>query len=180
MSKLTKCKTCQKDVAKTAKTCPHCGAKNKQTGGCATFIILVIITVICFSALQNSDKTEPQQSKKTVPQITKSSNNSKEHFEYILKNEWKLDGNVYRIRSNSHGEAWYFGAKIKNKSTGKTKKCVWLKFGSPTTAQGLTLSVNNEAFQVSGMGMLNKSKAAVIGGDKESDRLQKFLNTDKK
>jgi len=30
MEKLKKCKTCGKDIAKSAKVCPHCGAKNKR------------------------------------------------------------------------------------------------------------------------------------------------------
>ncbi len=30
MAKLVKCKSCDAEIAKTAKTCPHCGAKNKK------------------------------------------------------------------------------------------------------------------------------------------------------
>ncbi len=29
MSKMKKCKVCGENIAKSAKTCPHCGAKNK-------------------------------------------------------------------------------------------------------------------------------------------------------
>lgn len=46
MAKLVKCKTCGADIAKTAKVCPHCGAKQKKH----TFlgILLVIFGVILF------------------------------------------------------------------------------------------------------------------------------------
>ncbi len=48
MSKLTTCKTCEKEVAKSAKSCPHCGAKLKSgwfakiTLGFLVFIILAV------------------------------------------------------------------------------------------------------------------------------------------
>ena len=29
-NKMTACKACGKEIAKSAKTCPHCGAKNKK------------------------------------------------------------------------------------------------------------------------------------------------------
>ena len=47
MSKLIKCKTCGGEIAKTAKVCPHCGAKNKyqspaQAVGCLIVLLLVL------------------------------------------------------------------------------------------------------------------------------------------
>lgn len=52
MSKMTVCKTCEKEVARSAKTCPHCGDKLK--GGKFKFIfggiaVLMAIIVIAFS-----------------------------------------------------------------------------------------------------------------------------------
>lgn len=41
MAKLTTCKACGKEIAKSAKSCPHCGAKNKKTHGCLAVILLV-------------------------------------------------------------------------------------------------------------------------------------------
>ena len=40
MDKMTKCKTCGADIAKSAKVCPACGAKQKK------HIVLGIILVI--------------------------------------------------------------------------------------------------------------------------------------
>lgn len=48
--KMKQCKVCGKEVAKSAKTCPYCGAKLKSKGmGC-----LIVILVIAFLALIGS------------------------------------------------------------------------------------------------------------------------------
>ncbi|WP_236885879.1 zinc-ribbon domain-containing protein [Clostridioides difficile] len=31
MSKMIQCKSCSKEIASNAKSCPNCGAKNKKT-----------------------------------------------------------------------------------------------------------------------------------------------------
>jgi len=52
MNGLAECKTCNKTVEKTAKTCPHCGASNPAIkksdiiGGLVIFFIITIITVV--------------------------------------------------------------------------------------------------------------------------------------
>lgn len=52
MGKMTVCKTCEKEVAKSAKICPHCGAKLKGgklkfvIGGFIALIIIIIIFAI--------------------------------------------------------------------------------------------------------------------------------------
>jgi len=60
MSKLQACKTCSKEVAKTAKVCPHCGVKlkmgflKKAILGLAGFIILIVV----IANLGGGDKTD--------------------------------------------------------------------------------------------------------------------------
>ena len=46
MAKLVKCKACGNDIAKSAKVCPHCGAKNKRGGGCGVVIVALLVIVI--------------------------------------------------------------------------------------------------------------------------------------
>ena len=46
MAKLTTCKSCGKEVAKSAKACPHCGAKLRMGGYAKAFILLVIFGVL--------------------------------------------------------------------------------------------------------------------------------------
>ena len=41
MSKLVKCKSCDAEIAKSAKACPQCGAKNKH--GCLSSILGVLV-----------------------------------------------------------------------------------------------------------------------------------------
>lgn len=47
MNKLVKCKTCGADIAKSAKVCPRCGAKQKNHKVIGT--ILVILGIILFA-----------------------------------------------------------------------------------------------------------------------------------
>ena len=57
MSKLIKCKTCEKEISRTAKSCPHCGelstaSKITKMGtglmglGCALMILIPIAIVV--------------------------------------------------------------------------------------------------------------------------------------
>lgn len=64
-TKLTKCKTCGADIAKDAKTCPSCGAKNKvlhPIRGVIAGIIAIIFSIVLYQALTTpsspSGKTE--------------------------------------------------------------------------------------------------------------------------
>lgn len=67
MSKMKLCKVCQKEVAKSAKVCPNCGAKLKmgllkKIGiGIGSIIVLCVI----ISALGNSKDTSSQTSSQT-------------------------------------------------------------------------------------------------------------------
>ncbi|MDR3345290.1 MAG: hypothetical protein LBT21_06880 [Oscillospiraceae bacterium] len=62
-----KCKSCGQDIAKSAKSCPHCGAKNKKP----TFLILlgiVVVLIVIIAASSGGDKNErPQDEPSTVP-----------------------------------------------------------------------------------------------------------------
>ena len=42
--KMVTCKTCGKQIAKTAKRCPHCGARQHQVA--LTFVYLIVIAMI--------------------------------------------------------------------------------------------------------------------------------------
>ena len=62
MSKLIKCKTCGDQIARTAKVCPHCGAKNKyqansQALGCLFILILAIAVFVAFSNKKDDIKS---------------------------------------------------------------------------------------------------------------------------
>lgn len=62
MTSLVKCKTCDKEIAKTAKSCPSCGAKNKKPPQwilrifSASIALITIITIFGGSAVENAPK----------------------------------------------------------------------------------------------------------------------------
>ena len=53
VKKLVQCKDCGKEVSKSAKTCPHCGAKKPYEGigffEVVGFLILLVVLVAIFS-----------------------------------------------------------------------------------------------------------------------------------
>lgn len=51
MSKLIKCKSCGAEIAKTAKTCPQCGAKNAP--GCLAKILAVVLSIALIAIVAN-------------------------------------------------------------------------------------------------------------------------------
>ncbi len=57
-NKLTSCTTCQTEIASTAKTCPKCGAENKQKGSFSKIKIAVgcFIAVIIIAAMAKGGK----------------------------------------------------------------------------------------------------------------------------
>ena len=61
MSKLIKCKSCGAEIARNAKVCPQCGAKNglPKGIGCLIWIIAVIFAIIIFAVSGGDDGSAP-------------------------------------------------------------------------------------------------------------------------
>jgi len=57
--KIVKCKVCGEEIAKSAKVCPHCGAKNKKHTVLGVF--LVIIGVLLISSAFGNTKEAPRK-----------------------------------------------------------------------------------------------------------------------
>jgi RNA polymerase subunit RPABC4/transcription elongation factor Spt4 len=72
MAKLKPCKTCGKEVAKSAKKCPHCGQKLKMgffLKGVIGLVAIIVIAVIASSGGDNTAKpanTSPKSSSDTT------------------------------------------------------------------------------------------------------------------
>lgn len=71
MSKLISCKSCGREIAKSAKACPHCGAKPKP--GClrialAVFLIFIGIGLVG-SALSGNDEPTKVPTESNVPSV---------------------------------------------------------------------------------------------------------------
>ena len=57
-SKLTSCKTCGAEIAKTAKICPQCGAKQHQGTYAVCAVVIVVCALLCvFAIFVGSDNT---------------------------------------------------------------------------------------------------------------------------
>ena len=58
MEKMKKCKVCGAEIAKNAKTCPHCGAKNKSHT-VLIVVLIVIALIVIIGSIGNS--SEPKK-----------------------------------------------------------------------------------------------------------------------
>ena len=131
MSDLKKCPSCEKEVAKSAKVCPHCGKKLKMGMFLKLIIGIVVIVVVVIVAQPSSEDAQKTLNNK-LDEITnatpanldtkdlsemfsimgKSTKLQKENKEEEIKGkivEWtvkvfnvtKRDGGNYRIQSSS-------------------------------------------------------------------------------
>lgn len=55
MAKLVKCKTCGEEIAKSAKVCPKCGAKQKKSNPVVTVFACLLLVVVIFSVLSGGN-----------------------------------------------------------------------------------------------------------------------------
>ncbi len=65
--KLVKCKSCGAEIAKTAKTCPQCGAA-QHNGAKIACVIIVIVTIVLCIAVASSPAKGPAAPPATDPQ----------------------------------------------------------------------------------------------------------------
>ncbi len=72
--KLTTCKTCGKEIAKTADKCPHCGANLKNTSIIKVVFAILLIFLIFFIIINESEK--PKRVDSNNINTTKQTNNS--------------------------------------------------------------------------------------------------------
>ncbi len=106
MSKMKNCKVCGAEIAKSAKTCPKCGARNKKHGF-IKFLLVVIIVVAVIGAVAGNDKNS-DTAKKPSTTATTSDNGKKEEAVTEAKIEYTaysvselmndLDGNAMKAK----------------------------------------------------------------------------------
>ncbi len=71
MKKLVKCKSCGMEIAKNAKACPHCGAKQNQWVAPACVAVIVVTVVACMVVALNSGGSASV--KENAPEASQSS-----------------------------------------------------------------------------------------------------------
>ena len=93
--KMIECKTCGAEIAKSAKICPHCGAKNKAKT--PKWLVALAIAIVVFRTIDLSTGSEPSGSKSTVDAAVSASVES-EVIEYTA---YKVDKLVDALESNA-------------------------------------------------------------------------------
>ena len=94
MSKMTQCKSCAKEIATSAKSCPGCGAKNKKPiYKRVWFWIIAIIIVIGATGGSDTDNSKEINSGNIESEQEVSQNNS-ENTTAENKSENKVEDNI--------------------------------------------------------------------------------------
>ncbi|MCB6475554.1 FxLYD domain-containing protein [Emergencia timonensis] len=123
------CSVCGAEIAKNAKTCPQCGAKNKKPFyKKAWFIIIVVLIVlgVIGSALGGgSDDEQKSQEPKTSTTENKDSKNENQDDKYMY-NDFKLM-NKGEFNAESDGYSITISGKVKN-MTGKELSYAQIEF----------------------------------------------------
>jgi FtsZ-interacting cell division protein ZipA len=86
-NKMVTCKTCGQEIAKSAKVCPNCGAKQK--GGKLKIILIVVVALIVIGALSSggnkSKKTDSSSSSEKTEQAAEQKTNEQKPEEEEAK-----------------------------------------------------------------------------------------------
>ena len=82
MGKLFNCKTCGNEMAKSAKTCPNCGAKNKTPFYKKWWVWVITVVVVVVAATSGNTGSENNSGNTSAPQKN-SPKISMEEFEKI-------------------------------------------------------------------------------------------------
>lgn len=83
MAKLIQCKSCGEQIAKSAKSCPHCGAKNKKPFYKRWWFWLIVL-IVAIGALSSSGDDDPETSEKTPGTTQNETNKNQEETEPIV------------------------------------------------------------------------------------------------
>lgn len=88
--KMTNCKSCGKEIAKSAKVCPHCGAKNKKPIYKKWWFIFLIVVVLLV-AIGGSESESDNKNTSSIDNGVEGSTSSKDVGENIEKESEKIE-----------------------------------------------------------------------------------------
>lgn len=72
MAKLIKCRTCGESIAKDAKVCPHCGAKNKKKTPWGVYVVCFFLIAWLLGSMATRNHENPSSAQTTPPAPTDS------------------------------------------------------------------------------------------------------------
>ncbi len=117
-SKMTKCKVCNGDIAKSAKTCPHCGAtrtNNNQIAQILSIFIVFAAIIGCFYTVKyilNDDTYSQTTNTDTKNEVT-------DNETLIFEDSYIKAYFVKLIEQDAIQGAFYLQLRVENKSTQK-------------------------------------------------------------
>ena len=138
MAKLVKCKSCDKEIAITAKTCPGCGAKVKKPIYKKVWFWAIIIFVVIIAASSGGSETSSSSSSNT--ETTQTS-----------KKEALVLEEGHHGAPDEYGVAYYIEGYVKN-NTDKDYSYVQIEF-TAYDAEGNTIDScidNNSGLEANG------------------------------
>lgn len=126
MAKMVKCKTCGADIAKNAKVCPNCGAKNKKPPVALIVIVAIfaigIIGAAAGGGSETSTGSSAAQQRTTSSKPTKMPEPTKDpaviREEYIASCETIAYSDIARDPDNYKGTPVTFSGKVIQVSEG--------------------------------------------------------------
>ena len=118
-NKIIVCKTCGAEIAKSAKTCPNCGAKNKKRKKKLLIVLgIVIVLAVFFIVIGNGDSST-QSGKTDSETVTLSETEFKEKCESVAYKDiarnpadfegkyLKFKGKVIQVQENNYSDSIY-------------------------------------------------------------------------
>lgn len=92
MAKMIKCKTCGEEIAKSAKSCPKCGAKMKRKGFGWLLILLGVVIALAGGLSSNSSTTASKYSSMSEADIRSGSKTV--NYEDVARNPDNFKGSL--------------------------------------------------------------------------------------
>lgn len=120
MKKMIKCKTCNAEIAASAKSCPSCGAKNKKPFyKKVSFWIIAIIIVIVVKGLAGGDSSNDSNQVQQNDNVAQTTNNNSEQSEStanetpapVEEAKTKIKAGTYKVGTDLAAGEYLFVAK---------------------------------------------------------------------
>lgn len=124
MSKMSNCKFCGKEIAKNAKSCPSCGAKNKKPLYLRWWFITIVV-IFLLGAIGSSGSKSSNNTNKTTTSADTSSNTTTTKEVEKPKEKYEIVGDT-AMEKDSIG-IYYITGTLKNNS-GRTANYVQISF----------------------------------------------------
>ena len=118
-SKMKNCKSCGQEIAKSAKTCPHCGAKQKGIVGKVLLGILIALVLIgVLGSIGGKKSGSDNGSSNPTSQTEAGANNEAEIIEYtpitVAELEEALEANAMNASDTYKGNYYAVTGELSN------------------------------------------------------------------